>query len=116
MDYVHIDDLIFLGKHGYYSEERLTEQKFGISVKMGFDNAPAGKSDDLEDALDYQVVKKIIKERIEGNSAYLVEKLAEDIVQEILKDKRIRNIEFTIKKVAVWENGVPGVTVFRENN
>ena len=86
MDYVHIDDLIFLGKHGYYSEERLTEQKFGISVKMGFDNAPAGKSDDLEDALDYQVVKKIIKERIEGNSAYLVERLAEDIVQEILKD------------------------------
>jgi len=115
MDYVHITNLVFLGKHGYYSEERLTEQKFGIEVKMGFDNAPAGKSDNLEDALDYQVVKKIIKERIEGSSSYLVEKLAEDIITEILKDKRIKNIEFTIKKVAVWENGVPGVTVFREN-
>ncbi|MCX6819860.1 MAG: dihydroneopterin aldolase [Candidatus Adlerbacteria bacterium] len=115
MDYVHIDGLVFRGKHGYYIAERRTEQEFAVSVKMAFDTAPAGVSDKLKDTLDYQKVRKIIGDRIEGNTCYLVEKLAEDICTEILEDKRIKNIELTIKKPAAWYNGTPGITVFRSN-
>jgi hypothetical protein len=31
----------------------------------------------------------------------------------LLKDARIGEVQVTIKKTAVWDNGVPGVTITR---
>lgn len=53
--------------------------------------------------------------RVKHNSYYLIETLAEKIAQKILEDKRILSAEITIKKKAVWDNGVPGLTIVREN-
>ena len=113
MDYIHITNLFFSGKHGVHDTERKVEQEFSIEVKLGFDTAKAGKSDKLADTVDYGDIKNKIQKVIRGSSRYLIETLAEDIAHEILEDKRIQSSEVTIKKTAVWDNGVPGVTVFR---
>ncbi len=115
MDYLHVDNLFFKGKHGVSDHERRVEQEFLISVRCGVDVRAAGASDVLADTVDYQKVKDIVGETITGSSRYLVEKLAEDIAAQILEDKRIRSLELTIKKTAVWDNGVPGVTIVRTN-
>ena len=115
MDYIFIEGLRVAGKHGVGEAERKVEQEFEISAKMGVDTLRAAQSDKLEDALDYSPVKKKIIEVIQTNSFYLIEKLADTLCQEILKDKRIRTIELTVKKVAIWSNGVPGVTITRSN-
>jgi dihydroneopterin aldolase len=115
MDYIHIENLSFSGKHGVYEKERRVEQEFVISVRLGFDTKKAGLSDNLEDTLDYQQVKDVVRSAIEGGSRYLVEKLAGEIATELLADTRVINVEITIKKVAVWDNGMPGVTVRRGN-
>ena len=60
--------------------------------------------------------KEKIIEIIQTNSFYLIEKLADTLCAEILKDKRIGKVELTIRKTAVWDNGVPGVTIARENS
>ncbi|HEY5383072.1 MAG TPA: hypothetical protein VIJ88_00755, partial [Candidatus Paceibacterota bacterium] len=57
--------------------------------------------------------KNIIETILKGSSRYLIETLAEDIAAKILEDKRIVSAEITIKKTAVWDNGIPGVTVVR---
>ncbi len=103
------------GKHGVGEAERKVEQEFEIWAKMEVDTAQAAQSDELEDALDYAPIKEQIVETIQGRSFYLIERLADTLCQEILKDKRIRTIELTVKKVAIWTNGVPGVTVVRSN-
>ncbi len=113
MDYIHLTNLFFSGKHGYYETERKVEQEFSIEVKLGFDTAKAGKSDKLADTVNYSEIRNKIKEVIEGSSRYLIETLAEDIAAKILEDKRIHSAEITIKKTAVWDNGVPGVTITR---
>ena len=114
MDYLHIDKLFFRAKHGVSAKERRVEQEFSVEVQLGVDAQKAGKTDRLKDAVDYQKIKDIIQEVIEGGSRYLVEKLAEEIAERVLKDKRIKNIELTIRKPKVWDNGVPGITIARE--
>lgn len=116
MDYIHIDDLTFSGKHGHYPAERKVEQEFAISVRLAVDVAEASQSDKLAHTIDYSSVKKKIQDVIEGSSRYLIEKLAGDIAESILEDARIQEVEMTIKKTAVWDNGVPGVTIFRKRS
>ncbi len=116
MDYIHIDNLSFSGKHGVYANERRVEQEFIISLRLGFDTKGAGKSDDLSDTVDYQKVKDVVAEIIEGSSRYLIEKLAEEIATRILEDARVQSAEVTIKKTAVWDNGTPGVTILRSQH
>src|SRR3989344_1706973 len=115
MDYLHIDNLLFRAKHGVSTKERRVEQEFAVSVRLGVDVSKAGKTDKLKDTVDYQEVKNIIATVLEGSSRYLVEKLAEEIAGRVLKDGRIKVIEITIRKLEVWDNGVPGVTIVRTN-
>ncbi|MCL4391991.1 dihydroneopterin aldolase [Patescibacteria group bacterium] len=115
MDSIHITDLLFHGKHGVGGDERNVEQEFSIEVSLGFETSRAGASDRLADTVDYGAIRDTIREVIEGPSRYLIEALAEDIAKRILEDKRIRSAEITIKKTAVWKNGVPSVTITRGN-
>lgn len=113
MDYIHIDKLVFRGKHGYFAQERRVEQEFALSIKLGVDTVKAGKSDKLADTINYSEVRDTIQSVIEGGSKFLIETLAEEIAQKILQDVRIQTVELTIQKPGVWHNGVPGVTIVR---
>ncbi len=115
MDHIRITDLFFRGKHGVGDAERNVEQEFLVEADLSFDTAKAGSSDELGDTLDYSEVRNKIREVIEGPSRYLIEALAEDIAKKILEDKRIRSTEITVKKTAVWKNGVPSVTITRNS-
>lgn len=115
MDYIHIDSLLFKGKHGAYARERSVEQEFAVSVRLGVDVQKACKSDKLEETVNYKEVKDKIQKVIEGESRYLIEKIAEEMAASILEDSRIQTVEITLKKNAVWDNGIPGVTIVRTN-
>jgi FolB domain-containing protein len=115
MDYVFIKGLKVQGKHGVMDVERKVEQEFEIGIKMWVDTKKAAQSDHLEDAMDYAPVKDRIVEIIQTNSFYLIERLAETICTSILKDTKITKVELTIRKTAVWDNGIPGITIIREN-
>lgn len=116
MDYITIDNLFFRGKHGVYAAERKVEQEFQISLRLGFDAAKSAASDNLADTVDYDEVKREVREVIEGGSRYLIESLAEDITARVFKDARIQSVEVSIQKTAVWDNGVPGVIIVRTKN
>ena len=115
MDYLHITNLFFRGKHGAYDAERRVEQEFSVEVKLAFDAAKVGMSDELANTIDYSDVRNKIQQVIEGTSRYLIETLSEDIARRVLEDARILSVEVTIKKTAVWDNGVPGITIVRKN-
>lgn len=114
MDYIHIDDLRVSGKHGVGAEERAKPQEFLVSVRLGADTRKAAASGRLEDTIDYHDTLKLIENVFENTSHSLLETLAEHITAEILKDKRVHSVELTIKKTGVWRNGIPGVTILRE--
>lgn len=113
MDFLHIEDLVVEATHGHYEKEWSKEQRFLISLRVGFDSHAAGKSDALTDTIDYDVLKKEVHEALAADRRYLIEKLADDIAERILKDQRALEVTVTIKKLDVWDNGIPGVTITR---
>ncbi len=113
MDFVHIDSIIYEGRHGVDPNERRTEQKFRTSVRIGLDARAAAKSDRLSDTINYCETREIIRRIVEGPSHQLLETVAGLIASGILEDPRAQSAEVTIQKTGMWRNGVPGITVTR---
>ena len=113
LDLIHIDDLIVRGRHGVGQEERSSPQDFKVKIVLGVDVAAAGRSDDLGDTINYQEVKDTIEAIVQQESYALIERLADRIWESIRQDARIYFAKISIKKLQIWPNGVPGVTVFR---
>lgn len=113
MDYLTIENLSVRGMHGHYEHERRVEQEFVVSMKVGFDAHEAGKSDKLDDTIDYDQLRMITEEVFKGEPHYLLESLAQVIADRILSETPAREITISIQKPEVWPNGVPGAVITR---
>ena len=91
MDKVFIKDLEIETIIGIFGWEREVKQIVKISLEMSFDISKAGKSDQIEDALDYKKIGKSIVNLVENSSFFLVEKMAEEIAKLVLKNKQIKD-------------------------
>lgn len=114
MDKIFVERLSLRGKHGVRQQERVREQEFLISIVADFDTTRAVKTDDIADTLDYRKFCDIARAAVAGETFYLIEKLADTIARNILKDTRIARIEVTIRKPEALENALPGVTIIRK--
>ena len=115
MDTVFIHDIIISGTHGANEQERQNPQRFVVSVKFQIDTTKAVQSDNLTDTVDYAHARDIVQEVIEDDSHNLIETLAEIIARRVLEDPRVRSVTVTIKKPEVFDSGIPGITITREN-
>lgn len=112
--FITVDHLRIHGKHGHYAHERNVEQEFDVCLVIGFDTRKAAHSDDLMDTVDYDHLQNIVTSVFNQKSRYLVEALAENIAALILEDGRVLEVAVSIKKVAVWKEGIPGVKIIRK--
>ena len=114
MDYITLEQFKLQSIHGHHEHERNVEQEFEVSLKVATDITAAGKSDKLPDTLDFDFLRKCVEEVFASKKFYLVEALAENIAQAILKDARAQEVTISIKKNAVWPDAVPGVVITRK--
>ncbi len=113
MDRIHIEDLLVTSVHGYYEHEHTTPQRFKVSLSVGVDVSRAGTDDVLTETIDYDTLRRIVESVFAGAHKDLLETLAEDIAREILQNARAHDVTITIRKLDVWDTGVPGVTITR---
>jgi dihydroneopterin aldolase len=114
MDYVTIDSLRVRGIHGCHKHERKDAQDFLVSVKVATDLSVSGASDKLAETIDFDFLKDTIDEAFAKSRRYLIETLAEEIAQVILKDERAREVTISIQKPEVWpKGGMPGISITR---
>lgn len=113
MDTVFLRGLSLQGKHGVMERERHVEQEFVLDIEAQFDKSAAAASDKLSDTLDYVRFRDIAAAIIGGESHYLIERVADRIIERIMEDRRITSLSITIRKPAVLPSGVPGITVTR---
>ncbi len=73
-----------MGYHGLYDSERENGQPFIVDVELKLDLTKAGKSDNLNDSIDYNDVAILIHNEIVGPPVTLIEALAENISNKIL--------------------------------
>lgn len=86
MDRIKVEGMEFRGRHGCKEAERELGQPFLVDVSMYFDVAPAGKSDDIHQTVNYAKVFEVVRKIVEGEPVALIESLAEHIAEEIFSN------------------------------
>lgn len=84
MDKIHLNKMTFYGYHGVFPEETKLGQRFAVDLTVEADLSAAGKSDRLEDSINYGDLYAICKDVVEGTPFKLVEAVAEKIAAAIL--------------------------------
>jgi dihydroneopterin aldolase len=98
VDTIELVGMSFNGRHGWRPAERETAQEFKVDVELEADLAEAGRTDSLEDTIDYRQVRAIAKQTIEGESVKLLETLAARIAEGILELPRIEAVTVRVAK------------------
>jgi 7,8-dihydroneopterin aldolase/epimerase/oxygenase len=100
MDVIQLTGIRCYGYTGYLQEEQILGQWFEVDLRMAVDLAPAGKSDTIDDTLDYRSVIAAVKEIISTARFALVEKLAEKIITTVLDFDKVQQVELKLHKPA----------------
>lgn len=111
-DRILLEEMIFYGYHGDCPPERELGQRFVVSVELGLDLAPAGRSDALEDTINYVRVYDIVRGIVEGPACHLLEAVAERIAAAVLAEARVNWVRVHLAKPGVAIRGaLRGVAV-----
>jgi FolB domain-containing protein len=98
MDKMFARDLRVRCVIGTKPEERKRKQTVRIGVEIECDLAPAGRSDRLEDTVNYKRLARDIVALAAGSRFFLIERLAEAVADLCLRDARIRAVTVNIRK------------------
>jgi 7,8-dihydroneopterin aldolase/epimerase/oxygenase len=98
MDVIQLTGIRCYGYTGYLPEERVLGQWFEVDLRISLDLAPAGRSDRIEETLDYRSVIIAVKDIIATAKFALVEKLADKIVTTVLDFDMVQQVELKLHK------------------
>jgi dihydroneopterin aldolase len=98
MDRILLEGMSFLGRHGVRPAERERLQEFKVDVEVDSDLSEPGKTDRIEDSVDYRRIRSIAKEVIEGESQNLIETLASRIAERVLELPRVAGVSVRVAK------------------
>ena len=79
MGIIEIEAMEFYGYHGCFAEEQVVGNKFIVDLWLEVDCTRAAQTDQIEDAVNYQIAYDIVKQEIEKPSHLL-----EHVCQRIL--------------------------------
>lgn len=99
MDKIEIKGLEVYAYHGVEEHEKINGQNFYIDAVLYFDGVRAGRSDDLDDTINYAKVCQFIDKYLKENRFDLIEAVAHNTVDGLLHQMpKLRRIDFTINK------------------
>jgi 7,8-dihydroneopterin aldolase/epimerase/oxygenase len=107
---VFIRNLVIEGIHGVTHKEKQRGQPFCIEIQAEVD-APLPENDDIGETLDYRTMRDIASRIVREERHALVETIALRIARGIREDPRVCTVSVAVTKLAIWENGTPGVIV-----
>jgi dihydroneopterin aldolase len=98
MDRILLEGMAFHGRHGVRAAERDHPQEFRVDVEVDCDLSEPGRTDRIEDTVDYTKVRAIAKDVIEGESHKLLESLAARIAERVMQLPKVGGVAVRIAK------------------
>ena len=98
---VLIRELILNIKLGYFNFEKEKPQKVKFSLEADYKDKQPTNDKDLKSIVNYDKLVRLIKKLIKNKHYNFLETLAEDIFDELFKDKRIDKIVLKIEKLEI---------------
>ena len=99
-----INELILNLKLGYYDFEKQKPQKVKFSLEVNYEDKKPSNDKDLKSIVNYARIVKLIKKLVKNKHYNFLETLAEDVFDELFKDKRIDKITLQIEKLEIMED------------
>jgi len=87
---------IFIGHH---SHEKINKQNVKFNIELDHVNPKHLNDKDIKSIFNYEKITKIIKNLTKSKHYNFLESLADDIFNELFKDKRINKIRLKIEKL-----------------
>lgn len=107
MGLIQIENMEFYSYHGCFEEEQIVGNRFIVNLDIETDTTAAEKSDNISDALNYQIAYEIVKEQMDRKSR-LLEHICKRIL-DVLYDRfpgRIERAKVKVSKMAPPMGGV----------
>ena len=114
MDIIVISDLEVRFRVGVPDEERREPQRLLLTVEMRTDFAAAIKTDSIAATVDYFAVYQALLKFGDGKEWRLIEKLAGDVAEMILKKFQPASVSVEVKKFVIPQAQFVSVRVTRE--
>ena len=99
-----INELILDLKLGYYEFEKEKSQKVKFTLEVNYRDKKPTNDKDLKSIVNYSKIVKLIKKLVKNKHYNFLETLAEDVFDELFKDKRIDKITLKIEKLEIMKD------------
>lgn len=86
MGKIIIEEMEFYAFHGHYQEEQIVGNRFLVDLEIETDLAPAAESDQLADAVNYQMAYQLIKKEMRRKKSNLLENIAKRILDTLYNE------------------------------
>ena len=95
---IHIKDITLQTIVGIFDWERHKKQKVVINIWIDYDAAKAMQTDQIQFAVDYKAITKRILKEAQTKHFFLIEKLAQKVLDIILEEKKVLKVVVQIDK------------------
>ena len=101
---VLIKDLSLDLKLGYFDFEKEKPQKVKFTLDVNYEDKKPSNDKDVKSIVYYAKIVKLIKKLVKNKHYNFLETLAEDVFDELFKDKRIDKITIKIEKLEIMKD------------
>ena len=115
LDRILIKDLLLRGILGINPDERKNRQDILVNMTLYADTRAAGRSDEIDHAVNYKTITKAMIAHIEAGDPMLVERLVAELARIAFEtDERVQALEVTVEKPGAlrFARSV-GISIFR---
>ena len=91
---------------GYRGHEKINKQNVKFNIQLDHINPKHLNDKDIKSIFNYEKITKIIKNLTKSKHYNFLESLADDIFNELFKDKRINKIRLKIEKLDAIKGAV----------
>ena len=98
---ITLADIGLVGHHGYHAAEKELGQRFEVDVDLWVNVDNAGRSDNLDDAVNYERVYAVVEKTVREDRFSLIEALATDLAESIYEQFEVEGVTIRVRKPAV---------------
>jgi dihydroneopterin aldolase len=86
MGRIIIEEMEFYAFHGHYREEQIVGNRFLVDLEIDGDFSRPAATDQLEDAINYQMAYRLIKEEMKRKKSNLLENIAKRMLDALFEN------------------------------
>lgn len=98
MDKIYFRRMSFYGYHGVFEAEAQLGQRFFVDLELSIDLQKAGRTDDLNDTVNYADIFTCVQKIVESQRFQLVEALTARIADQLLSQFPFSEVKVTVTK------------------